>query len=297
VSGRAYSAPGYAASLSEFGLPRLLPRSGGWLLEREIAEGAGSDLMGPYPLFACAEWGGLGEDLAELAGPVSVVLVADPLADVGEAELRAAFPDLAVPFKRHHVRDLDAPAKLPEHHRRHLRRAAGAVDVEICPDPAEHLDDWVRLYAELIERHELSGISAFSRETFRRQLELPGLVAVRAERDGATVGMALWLEDAPNAWYHLAAYSDAGYEVSASYALFAAALEELRDRDVHRVDLGGAAGATDADDGLTRFKRGWATGERMAYLCGRVLDREAYERLARDSASDWFPAYREPATV
>ena len=47
------------------------------------------------------------------------------------------------------------------------------------------------------------------------------MVAVaRQSADGETVGMALWLEDAPNAWYHLAAYSPRGYEVSTSYALF-----------------------------------------------------------------------------
>jgi Acetyltransferase (GNAT) domain len=290
-------APGYVASLSEFGGPRPLPRSGGWLLEREIAGAAARDLMGPYPLFACADWDVLPEDLEELDGAVSVVLVADPLTAAGEAELPRAFPDRVAPFKRHHVRDLEATARLPEHHRRHVRRASRAVEVELCADPAAHLDDWVGLYARLAERHGLTGIQAFSREAFRRQLALPGLVAVRAERAGETVGMALWLEDAPNAWYHLGAYSDAGYEVSASYALFAGALAELRERGVRHVDLGGAAGGADADDGLVRFKRGWATEERTAFLCGRVLDREAYDRLAAGSETDWFPAYRAPVAV
>jgi hypothetical protein len=115
-------------------------------------------------------------------------------------------------------------------------------------------------------------------------------VAVRAERDGETVGMALWLEDAPNAYYHLAAYSPAGYEVSTSYALFAVAFERLRELGVRYVELGGAE-----RDGLTRFKRGWATEERVAHLCGRVLDRAAYDRLAR--GSDWFPAYRDAASA
>jgi hypothetical protein len=297
VSGRAYSAAGYAASLAEFGLPRPLPRSGGWLLEREIAGGGGQDLMGTYPLFSCTRWADLPEEMDDLDGTVSVVVVADPLADVGESDLRRAFPDRVVPFKRHHVRDLDAPAKLPEHHRRHLRRSSAAVEVELCADPLAHLDDWVQLYAELAERHGLTGIRAFSREAFSRQLALPELVAVRAERDGATVGMALWLEDAPHAWYHLAAYSADGYEVSASYALFAVALDHLRELGVRHVDLGGSAGPADADDGLTRFKRGWATEERTAYLCGRVLDRDAYDRLAGDATSGWFPAYREPATA
>jgi hypothetical protein len=159
--------------------------------------------------------------------------------------------------------------------------------VEVCSEPARHLDDWTRLYAGLAARHGLVGIRAFSREAFERQLAMPGMVAVRAERDGETVGMALWLADPPVAHYHLAAYSASGYEVSASYALFDLALRHLREHAVGRVDLGGSTG-----EGLDRFKRGWANEQRTAHLCGRVLDRPAYERLAAGRATEWFPAYR-----
>jgi hypothetical protein len=291
---RGYADPGYAASLSEFGEPRRLALSGGWLLERPVPDGSAHDLVGSYPLFSCPDWDRLPEDVAELEGTaVSVVLVADPLAEVGQWELKRAFPEHVVPFKRHHVRELDQPLRLPEHHRRHIRRASSAVEVEVCARPVDHLDDWTRLYAGLAKRHSLTGMRAFSRTAFRRQLELPGLVAVRAERDGDTVGMALWLEDAPNAYYHLAAYSPAGYEVSASYALFALAFDHLRELGVRVVELGGGTGS----DGLTRFKGGWATGERVAHLCGRVLDRAAYDRLTSEGAAEWFPAYREPGAA
>ena len=249
--------------------------------------------MGPYPLFTCPNWSGLADDLDDLrTGALSVVLVADPLADIGEAGLRGAFPDRFVALKRHQVRDLEAAHTLPSHHRRHVRRASRAIEVEVCPDPTRYLDDWTRLYAGLAARHGLVGIRAFSRSAFRRQLELPGLLAVRAERGGETVGMALWFEEAPRAYYHLAAYSPDGYDVSASYALFAAALDQLRELGVRWVDLGGAAGTDSRDDGLTRFKRGWATDERPAHLCGRVLDRVAYDRLAERHDTRWFPAYR-----
>jgi hypothetical protein len=279
--------------LSEFGTPRRLPLSGGWLLERPVPGGSASDLMGPYPLFTCPNWPGLGADMDGLDGDlVSAVIVADPLARMDEAELRRAFPDLVVPFKRHHVRDLDRPAELPSHHRRHLRRASSAVEVEVCAEPGAHLDDWIRLYRGLTERHGLTGVRALSREAFRRQLGLPGLVALLGRRGGQIVGMTLWFEDAPNAWYHLAASSAEGYEVSASYALFAAALDHLRDLGVRWVDLGGAPGNRTKDDGLARFKRGWASEERDAYLCGRVIDRAAYARLAGGHSSEWFPAYR-----
>jgi hypothetical protein len=291
VSG--YADAGYAQSLVEFGEPRALPLSEGWLLERPVPGGDGRDLMGPYPLFACRNWAGLPADLQALEDrAVSVVLVADPLGGADEGDLRRAFPDLMRPFKRHHVRDLAQAGSLPAHHRRHIRRAAAALDVVVCTDPALHLDDWTRLYSGLVKRHALVGIRAFSRAAFAQQLALPGLVAVRAERDGATVGMALWFEDAPNAHYHLAAYAPEGYEVSASYAIFERALRHLRAQGVRWVDLGGSTGTGSATDGLERFKRGWASGDLTAYLCGRVLDRAAYERLAAGLSAGWFPAYR-----
>jgi Acetyltransferase (GNAT) domain len=283
----------YAESLAEFGEPRALPLSGGWLLERAVPGSKAHDLIGPYPLFACGNWAGLPADLDALEGrAVSVVLVADPLDGADERDLERAFPDLMRPFKRHHVLDLDRALRLPEHHRRHIRRSSAAVEVSVCDNPALLLDDWTRLYSGLAERHGLAGIRAFSRTAFARQLALPGLVAVRAERAGATVGMGLWLEDGRTAHYHLAAYSPEGYEVSASYAIFDRALRHLRAKGVRWVDLGGSPEGS--ADGLERFKRGWANGERTAYLCGRVLDRAAYERLASGRGGDWFPAYRVP---
>ena len=173
MSGRAYSAPGYAASLFEFGSPRRLPRSGGWLLEREIAGGAGHDLMGPYPLFGCIDWEGLPEDMDGLDEAVSVVLVADPLADVGEPELRRAFPDRVVPFKRHHVRDLEAPRASPSTIAAMCGAPRGRSRSRSAPTPWSTSTTGRTLYAELAERHGLTGISAFSREAFRKQLALP----------------------------------------------------------------------------------------------------------------------------
>lgn len=250
--------------------------------------------MGPYPLFTCERWTELESDLDELGeSVVSVVLVADPLAGVAPGRLERAFPDLVAPFNPHIVRDLDAPAAMPAHHRRHLRRASRAVEVEVCREPLEHLDDWNRLYAALIARHDLAGIRAFSSETFRRQLAIPGMVMVRASRHDVTLSLGLWFEDAPHAYYHLGASSPEGYAVSASYAIFAAAFDHLRAAGVRCVDLGGsAAGAQDG--GLLRFKRGWGNVERTAWLFGRIFDRRAYSRLAErsEAASSWFPAYR-----
>ena len=109
--------------------------------------------------------------------------------------------------------------------------------------------------------------------------------------------MTLWYEQDDVAYYHLAAYSDAGYEHRAAFALFSAALAHFRGRvDWLALGAGAGAAATD-DDGLARFKRGWATGTRTAYLCGRVLDPARYRALAgagAGMAAAYFPAYRAP---
>jgi len=298
TSRRAYADPGYARSLCEFGVPRALPRCGGSVLERAIDGTSARDLMGPYPLFACADWSRLADDLEDLGDSmVSLVLVVDPLAHVEASQLERAFPDRSQTFKRHFIRDLEEPGGTTAHHRRSVRRAARAVEVEVCAEPLERLDDWMGLYDELVARHGLVGVSAFSRASFRGQFALPGLIALRAARHGRTVAMTLWFEDAPNAHYHLAASSREGYEVGASYALVAAALEHLRERGVRWVNLGGVPAAGSRDDGLAYFKRGWASGERPARLCGRILNQTVYAQLAsrgrgRGAYAAWFPAYR-----
>ena len=73
-----YAAEEYARSLAEFGEPLALPKSGGWLLSRALPEGPGRDATGCYPLFCCADWNGLSDDLQSVpAEIVSVSLVAD----------------------------------------------------------------------------------------------------------------------------------------------------------------------------------------------------------------------------
>jgi GNAT acetyltransferase-like protein len=292
-----YADSAYARALAEFGTPLALPRAGGWLLERETPDSADRDAMGCYPLFACADWTGLDGDLEALGERlVSVALVADPFGEYDPADLGRTFRDVCVPFKEHFVVDLRHPGPIvSNHHRRNATLASRLVQVELSPAPADHLEAWTSLYATLIERHGITGVSAFSRASFERQLAVPGIVAFRAVREGATVGMLLWYVDRNVAYYHLGAYSDAGYELRASFALFSAAIEHFSGQ-VRWLNLGAGAGATgDGSDGLTRFKRGWATGTRTAYFCGRILAPRRYASLAAmrpAPPTSYFPVYR-----
>jgi hypothetical protein len=287
----------YARALSEFGRPRRLQRCGAWILEREIPGSELKDAMGCYPLFCCEHWPALEEDMRELeadGGLVSVTLVTDPFGDYTESYLRSCFGVVA-PFKSHVVVDLASEPALSKHHRYYARRARRAVEVEYCQNPGAQLDQWHALYRRLVHRHRLAGLKAFSRESFARQLSVPGLVMFRALAGQATVGAHLWYVQGDVAYSHLEATDEAGYELMASYALHSYALEWFGGK-VRWLDLGGGAGASDeASDPLARFKRGWSPEGRMAYLCGRVLHPAEYERLVTaraPAASDYFPAYR-----
>jgi hypothetical protein len=292
-----YGHPSYAASLAELGTPRRLPGSGGWVLARCIPRADARDGMGCYPLFVCEDWRALEADLDAIDDLVSLSLVTDPFGNYDETVLKRSFRDVVVPFKAHFVTDLRRPFSdiVSRHHRYYARKALDRVVVERCDAPENYLDDWVGLYAELAARHTLRGITAFSRAAFARQLRVPGLVMFRAVCDGTTVGAHLWYRHGDVAQSHLAAVNARGYEVMASYALHAHAMEALAS-EVSWLNLGSGAGlVASAGDGLAKFKRGWATGTRQAYFCGRILDRTRYEALAaphREQAGSYFPAYR-----
>lgn len=285
----------YATSLADFGRPHGLPRSGGWILVRNIPGTDARDAMGPYPLFACNDWAQLGADLEEIGSDlVSIVLVADPFGNHQPDLLARAFNRGAAPFKDHHVVDVRSPleATVSAHHRRNVRKALRFVTAECVENPIAALDDWTRLYGTLIERHAIDGIRAFSRASFASQLATPGLMAYRAVVATETVGMLLFYVQGDVAYYHLGAFSPRGYELGAAFAVFWTALKELS-CTVKFVSLGGDAGVDNDEGGLARFKRGWANTTRCAYVCRHVGNPELYARLSSGrSETSFFPAYR-----
>jgi hypothetical protein len=289
----------YAQSLSEFGEPLRLPESGGWLLKRMI-DNTQTDAMGTYPLFACSDWKSLKQDFTQVGGSlVSVIVVTDPFGEYDATLLHDCFGDLVIPFKAHYVNDLTCPPEsvISQHHARNAAIGLKQVMVERCEDPFSHLDDWVNLYSVLAQRHQISGIRAFSTSSFAKQLMTPGIVAFRAYRNLQTVGMILFYVQNGIAYYHLGAYTEEGYRLRASFALFRKALDYFAACALQYMNLGAGAGlGSAADDGLSRFKRGWSTAVRPTYLCGCIFDREKYDHLVRTrgiGTTDYFPAYRK----
>jgi len=292
-----YGHKDYASSLAEFGRPLSLPLSGGWLLQRRIGRTDFFDAMGPYPIFLCRDWSRLDEDLSSLATDlVSVVLVADPFARQSGDDFEQTF-DRVVRFKDHYVAELSQPpeAFVRPSHRAHARRALRSLEVDVYDRPWEYIDDWVRLYANLTSRHSISGLRAFSRPAFEKQLKTPGLVMFGATAGDEIVGLDLWFVQGDVAYGHLAAFSDLGYELRASYATKWAMLNYFMGR-VSWVNLTGSSGISVGEmDGLARFKSGWSTTTKAVYLCERILQPEIYESLAGErptSTEGYFPAYR-----
>lgn len=293
-----YLHPCYAESLAEFGLPRELPRCQGWILKRQIPGFSYHDGMGCHPLFVCRDWSQLHSDLKGLeADLVSLSLVTDPFGEYDLDYLKECF-DVVIPFKQHFVADLLQPMDViaSEHHRYYAQKSLRNVQVERCLDPSKFLDEWVGLYATLIERHNLKGINAFSKTAFEKQLSTPGMVMFRAVYQGTTVGLDLWYVQGEVGYGHLVAVSPEGYRLRASYALKWFIIQYFIDR-IRWLDLGAGAGVkSDNTDGLSLFKRGWSTGSRTAYYCGRIFNRARYSEIVEAKGippTIYFPAYRK----
>ena len=117
----------------------------------------------------------------------------------------------------------------------------------------------------------------------------------RALHKGKTVGANLVFVHDKTGYTHLSAYSDSGYKLRASCALYWRKIEYFADK-LRWFVLGGGSGVdNDATDGLSRFKAGWSTGTRPVYFCGRIFDPQKYAKIVKARhtlAANYFPAYR-----
>lgn len=292
-----YAHQSYAASLMELGALHELSRSGGWILKRKIPGFPHYDAMGCYPLFACQNWSQISRDLDDLAKEVvTLSLVADPFGNYTRPFLQECF-DRVFTFKEHFVVDLHLPFKdaVNKHHRYYARKSLQDLTVKCSTDPVQFTDEWVQLYGNLIEKHHLTGIKSFSPKTFAVQLSVPGIVMFRALAGDTVVGAHLWYIQEEVAYSHLLALTPQGYDLMASYALYWSALEYFTGK-VLWLDLGGTAGlSVDSTSGLDSFKKGWSTGTKSAYFCGRIFDHDLYREITESKCinnTEYFPAYR-----
>jgi hypothetical protein len=256
--------------------------------------------MGCYPLFSCFKWNALHIDLEILKNEyITLSAVTDPFGDYNRDYLNKCFKDIVRPFKEHFIISLNEfnTKNVSNNHKRNSRKALKIIEVEKIESPIEFINEWIKLYDNLIKKHNITGIPTFSRISFMKQMMVPGIIGFRALHKHNTVGMTLWIIQNDIAYYHLGAYNDLGYQLRASFAIFWEAIEYFQKTDVQWLNLGAGAGVkSNGKDGLTRFKRGWATGTRMSYFCGRIFDKEKYIEISKSKNTlntDYFPAYRK----
>lgn len=296
---KGYLSPVYAKSLGEFGTPYQLSECGGWILKRPIAGSPYQDAMGCYPFFDCLDWSKLHRDLDNLSDElVSFAMVTDPFGNYTQEDLKRCFNDVFFPYKEQLMTDLtESPeAYISHHHLGCAKKALRKVGVEVCEKPDYYLDDWMELYGNLIKKHVIRGISAFSKKSFENQFLVPGLVAFRAYYEKHTVGMILCYVHGENAYCHLGAYNALGYKYMASYAIMWTLIQHFANQGLKFVNIGAGPGVKgNLDDGLNQFKKGWSNCTRITYFCGRIFDANKYSEIVQAkhiSDTNYFPAYR-----
>ncbi len=198
----------------------------------------------------------------------------------------------------HYFARLDSPPDIfvSSGHRYKARRALRTIQVEFVSDRKKYFNAWNHLYNELIERHAIRGVARFSEEAFRKQFDMPHMHLWRADLNGKTVAMQLWIEKEDRVYYHLGASAREGYDARASYAIMWEALHYYRQKGKECAVLGGVAGLRENPrDGLARFKRGFSTGKLPSMLCGKIINHRLYDRLTNENGgvnSPYFPKYR-----
>ncbi len=284
----------YAEGLAEGERGRTLAFAGGHVLVRDVPGTDLVDVAGPYPLLGLDPAQDLTAALAALkrAGAVSLIAVLDPLHQPSAALLQRAC-DVARPFKTHFLAEPVAAARPSRNHRDKIRRALRHCRVEEL-SLRQHLADWERLGATLAERHGIGGHAGVPASHIAALAEDPACTLLAArDGEGRMLAMSLWLSDGETAYNHLVVSAPEGYEVRASYALYASALERFA--GCRAIDFGGVPGREDdPDSGLARFKRGFSNTTRSAWLVGAILDPARYAELSRGLQTDYFPAYRDP---
>lgn len=226
---------------------------------------------------------------------VSFVATPDPFGGYTLTDLERAFPGGVVHFKDHHVADLRRRRDeiVSRRHRKEAEKALRNLTVECHPQPLQFLDEWTRLFELVVKKFRIKGIRAFSRESFARQLALPGAFMSLARFQGEPVAAHIQMVHGDAAYAHLAAANDVSRELGAGYALYYAEIEYFAHK-VRWLDWGGEAGLA-KDGGLSSFKRGWSTDTRPVYFCSRIFDRVRYDEIANAKVAyptSYIPAYR-----
>lgn len=283
-----------ASLYRHIGVPIEIPEWKCWLLKRVIPETDQFDCIGSYPMLIIDRDANLLGGINRLSdmGIISVVFVTDTFTCPSHQNMITVF-DYNKPFKTHFIYNTKIGSiQYNKHHRYEIKQALKQIEIRII-SLKDYIEDWIILYQGLIQKHNIRGASALSKEALENLVNLNDITSIAAFKDNKMVSCHLWIKYQQYVYSFLAASNEEGYRHRASYAIYDAAIQYFTDVDM--INFGGCAGAIDnVQDGLAKFKAGFSNDSKMSYVFGSVIKPETYTKLCGSNTENihYFPAYR-----
>lgn len=278
---------------------------------------AGKDITSPYGYGGPLHWGLEDVDASARLFWAEFDSWARSEGVVSEFVRFSLFSDDVLPYpgprrtrQTNYVRNVDVPTDELWHGveskvRRNARRALREGVSIIIDERGDHLDDFLRIYLATMERRDSTDWYRFDHAFFTSlHHALPGRFAyVMAQLDGEIVSADLLLLGADTGYYFLGGTEASSFSARPNDLVKVEAMNWLRGTGRSRYVLGGGV---QPQDGLERYKRGFAPRGAVAFSTGeRVLCPQRYASLvvgARQSflssgavweeTDEFFPAYR-----
>lgn len=167
----------------------------------------------------------------------------------------------------------------------------------------EHLDSFINLYYETLNKNEASDYYYFSKEYFETLKNIDGckLILINGYVDGEIIASSVFMCSEEYMHYHLSATNPEFYSYAANNLILACAVEYGMEHGLKWLHLGGGLSGSEKDN-LFRFKRSFGRTEKNLkdfYLGKAIIMPDVYGKLCELSKADgvenadFFPAYRE----
>ncbi|MCB9477394.1 MAG: GNAT family N-acetyltransferase [Deltaproteobacteria bacterium] len=178
-------------------------------------------------------------------------------------------------------------------------KTARKKGVTVAFEGPEAWERFVRLYRATMDRRDAAEYYVFDDAYFRAMADGFGENCwfVFARLGDADAAGAMILRSGDRAHYHLGGSDPATRSACPTNALLVEIGNKAQGLGLSHFHLGGGLSR---DDGLFRFKAGFAPGRATFRIGGRVFDRERYDELTAahrrggDIDDGFFPAYRAP---
>ncbi|MGZ4107029.1 MAG: lipid II:glycine glycyltransferase FemX, partial [Tumebacillaceae bacterium] len=182
---------------------------------------------------------------------------------------------------------------------RNIKKAKQLGLEVIVGNAKEHLDTFIELYYETMDRNRAIDMYYFSKSYFAEQMKetplgKPHLLFVRHE--GELIAGVLLIIGQKYAHYHLGASRTSALDLRPNNLLFDAMIQFAKSQGAHMLHLGGGY---QEDDGLIKFKASFTDGHFYDYHIGKcVHDPDVYAKLNQavlqlgEANPNYFPLYR-----